>query len=105
MATPLMKLSGEGVGFTFSLATAAWQELARSTAWRWRRAERLGAAPARQYVGPGDDTIRLRGTVYPAERGAGIRQIDDLRAAAAAGEPLRLTAAPGDGGGRTSAGG
>lgn len=32
MATPLMKLSGEGVGFTFSLATAAWQELARSTA-------------------------------------------------------------------------
>ena len=79
---PLMRLGGRGVdAFRFTVDAAAYAELARSTAWRWRRAERLGLPPARQYVGAGDDTLRLRGTIYPAERG-GLGQLDALRAVA-----------------------
>lgn len=49
--------------FVFSLTTLAYQDLQRQTAWRHAANSRVGARPARQYLGPGDDNITLSGLV------------------------------------------
>ena len=46
-------------------------------------------------MGPGDDRITLPGIVFPDWRG-GTSQLDDLRALAAQGRPLRLIASTGE---------
>lgn len=51
--------------FVFSLPTLAYQDLQRQTAWRHPSNSRVGARPAKQYVGPGEDTITLSGVLLP----------------------------------------
>ena len=80
--------------FRFSIDTAAYDELSRTTEYRWARQDRLGRNPARQYVGPGDDTISLRGTVLTTYRG-GTGQVEAMRAEGSKGEPLRLVSGTG----------
>lgn len=65
--------------FGFSLSTAAYQDLKRKTAWRHATADRFGARPAGQFVGPGDDTITLSGVILPGLSGR-PGSLDDLRA-------------------------
>lgn len=65
--------------FVFSLSTLAHQELQRQTAWRHPSSSRVGARPARQFAGPGDDTITLSGLVA-IEFTNGTASIDELRA-------------------------
>lgn len=55
--------------YRFSLGTAAYQGLTRAAAWRWPAQERLGAHPVLQYTGPGEQTIRLDGTIHPHYKG------------------------------------
>lgn len=50
--------------FVFSLRTASYQELKRVTNWRHPSNSRVGAAPAYQFVGKGEDTITLQGVIY-----------------------------------------
>ena len=88
--TQLMRL-GE---FRFAISTAAYDEITRTAEYRWPRQDRVGRTPSRQFTGPGDDTIELRGTIYPYYRG-GLGQVDAMRAEAARGEPLRLVAGTG----------
>lgn len=88
--TPLMTLGR----YRFSVAAAAYEQLSRTVGYRWRWQDRIGRVPARQYLGPGDDTIELRGTVYPGYRG-GLGQVDAMRAEAGGGEPLRLVGGTG----------
>ncbi|MDG4344400.1 phage tail protein, partial [Pseudomonas aeruginosa] len=45
--------------FVFSLHTLAYQEFQRQTEWRHASSSRIGAQPARQFVGRGDDAITL----------------------------------------------
>ena len=80
--------------FRFSVDTAAYDELTRTTEYRWERQDRLGRHPARQYLGPGDDTIDLRGTILSTYRG-GTGQLDAMRAEAGRGEPLRMVGGTG----------
>lgn len=75
--------------FQFGIRTAAYQELSRSTEWRWPAQERFMRGQALQYVGPGGDTISLPGIIYPEWRG-GVGQVDAMRALAGQGEPLTL---------------
>ncbi|WP_199237391.1 phage tail protein [Azospirillum sp. TSH64] len=75
--------------YRFSIDTAAYQTLQRSTEYRWPSQDRLGRAPALQFLGPGTDQISLAGTIFPQFRG-GIGQLDKLRAEAGKGEPLLL---------------
>jgi len=75
--------------FRFHMDGAAYQSLERESAWRWPTTERVGSAPMPQFVGPGDDTIRLSGVIYPHYRG-GLGQIDAMRAEANKGVPLPL---------------
>ena len=51
--------------FVFSLSTLVYQELQRQTDWRHASNNRVGAAPARQFVGRGDDAITLPGLLFP----------------------------------------
>lgn len=86
----LMKLGG----YSFSVSTAAYGELSRTQEYRWRRQDRVGRTPARQWLGPGDDTIELRGTIYPTYRG-GLGQLDSMREEGGTGKPLRLVGGDG----------
>ncbi|MYL22528.1 oxidoreductase [Halomonas alkaliantarctica] len=67
--------------FVFSLGTAAYQDLQRQTQWRHASQSRVGARPARQFLGPGDDTITLTGTLLPEFTG-GQPSLNQLRAMA-----------------------
>ena len=51
--------------FVFSIKTAVYDELQRSTAWRHPSNERVGDMPAYQFAGRGEDTITLNGTIAP----------------------------------------
>lgn len=85
MAGIMMKLGG----YVFSLDTAAYQQLARTTAYRWQALERVNQLAALQFTGPGEDSITLNGTILPTFRG-GLGQLDAMRAQAAKGEPLMM---------------
>ena len=74
--------------FSFSISTAAYDSLKRSTAYKWAAQHRFGKGPKRQFVGLSDDTITLDGTIY-TER-AGLDQLNQLRTLAAQGKPQIL---------------
>lgn len=79
-----MRLCSLGM-FVFAISTLAYSELQRRTNWRHARNPRVGARDATQYVGPGDETISLSGTVY-AEICDGRTNLDALRKLADAGD-------------------
>ncbi|WPP47693.1 phage tail protein [Pseudomonas sp. AN-1] len=64
--------------FVFSLSTLAYQDFQRQTQWRHPSNSRVGARPARQFAGPGDDTITLQGLLAPELTGS-IESLDKLR--------------------------
>ena len=75
--------------YQFGMSTAAHDSLQESTAYRWVTQYRLGRDPALQYVGPGQRTLKLSGTIYPHFRG-GLGQIAEMKAEAEQAEPLTL---------------
>lgn len=75
--------------FVFSLSTAAYSELQRQMTWRHASSDRVGARAARQYVGPGDDTISLQGTIA-GELATDLQVLDKLRELADQGKPQAL---------------
>jgi phage protein U len=81
--------------YYFNLDTAAFDELTRSTEFRWAPQERLSRRPAQQAVGIGEEKITLKGTIYPGFKG-GLKQLDTLRSIGAELKPLTLTTGYGD---------
>jgi len=75
--------------FVFSLSTAAYQQLQRQMSWRHPTSERVGARAARQFVGPGEETIDLSGVIH-AELADDLLTLDVLRELAAEGRSLAL---------------
>jgi phage protein U len=86
MASALFQL-GE---FQFTLANGAPQTLERSADYRWEVQDRLLREPAAQFLGPGEQTITLDGTLYPGFTGRQTT-MQQLRDIAVKGEPLMLT--------------
>ena len=86
MAAEVLMTLGE---FQFAISTAAHETLQRETSYRWERQDRLGREPAMQSIGPGEDKIVLRGTIYPHFRG-GLGQLNAMRDMAGDSEPLQL---------------
>lgn len=82
-------------GFNFALNVAVFQEMRRTAEYRWPSQERFGQLPARQYVGPGDETITLPGVIYPQWNGS-ANAMGKLRAMAAMGQPYMLIDAQGN---------
>lgn len=94
-------LLGLGDDIRFSVATAAHQTLRRRAEYRWLQQDRLGVRPARQFMGPGTETITLDGVIYPLAvhlypAGDGWDQVTRCRAVAAAGAPLLMTSGLGE---------
>ena len=81
--------------FYFNLDTAAFDELKRSSEYRWASQERLNRRPAQQAVGMGEERITLTGAIFGGFKG-GIKQLDTLRSIAAQLQPLGLTTGYGD---------
>jgi uncharacterized protein len=84
----LLALSQGKNHFVFSVLGAAYDQLQRSCAWRWAKMPRVGRLPARQSLGPDDDTIELGGTIITERSGYGT--LTDLRTLMAKGEPVLL---------------
>ncbi|MFY0309621.1 phage tail protein [Leisingera sp. D0M16] len=80
--------------YQFSIDNAAYQNLQRSTEYRWAAQERIGAADCLQFTGFGSDSITLQGVIYPHFRG-GLGQVDKMRRTASLGFPLPLVAGTG----------
>ncbi|MFW5499579.1 MULTISPECIES: phage tail protein [unclassified Maridesulfovibrio] len=81
----MMKLGA----YKFSMITAAYDNLVRTTSYRWAKQERISREPALQFVGPGDDTLELSGVIFPQFLG-GLEQLNNMRAEAGKGKPLML---------------
>lgn len=75
--------------FVFSLSTASYQELSRSTSWRHPSNSRVGNSPAYQFIGAGEDTITLKGEIYHEITGNRIT-LDVLRSMADTGKAYIL---------------
>lgn len=86
----LQPLKAGSQPFYFNLDTAAFDELQRRTAYRWAAQERLTRDIAQQAVGQGEDTLTIKGAVFPLFRG-GISQLDALRAIGRLLLPVSLT--------------
>lgn len=95
MANTMMKLRD----FTFSVDTAAYNELQRSATWRWSKTDVAAGLPARQFIGPDTDTVSVRGTIPPHFKG-GLEQVDRLRELADRGTPMQLVTGTGEAAGR-----
>ncbi|MES9830486.1 MAG: phage tail protein [Candidatus Thiodiazotropha sp.] len=75
--------------YQFGIESAVYEQLRRSTAYRWQGQDRIGRRPAQQFAGVGQETISLTGRIYPFYKG-GLGQLDKMRAEAGQGEPRIL---------------
>lgn len=56
--------------FVFGMDSLAYAELQRKMDWRHGKSDRHNARPASQYLGPGDDSISIEGTLVPEVQGS-----------------------------------
>lgn len=75
--------------YQFGIESAVYEQLRRSTSYRWQGQDRIGRRPAQQFAGVGQETISLTGRIYPFYKG-GLGQLDKMRAEAGQGEPRIL---------------
>ena len=58
--------------FVFELRTLPYQSMQHSKDYRWVSNDRVGKPPAYQFLGEGENSIQLAGTLYPAITGGWI---------------------------------
>lgn len=81
--------------YFFNLDTAAFDELSRSSAFRWAAQERLTRRPAQQAVAIGEEKITIKGAIFPFFKG-GLKQLNTLRSIGRQLQPLMLTTGYGE---------
>ena len=91
----IQPLKPQSQPYYFNLDTAAFEELSRTTDFRWAAQERLTRRPAQQAIAMGDERIKLKGSIYPGFKG-GLKQLDTLRSIGAQLQPLSLTTGYGE---------
>lgn len=64
--------------FVFELRTLPFQDLQHQIGWRHPTTSRVGARPARQFLGPDDEAITLSGVLLPELTG-GELDLDQVR--------------------------
>lgn len=74
----------------FSVQEGAFQALHRKLAMRVARMERAESQTARQVLGR-DETITIKGTVYPGQGAGGVGRVQSFRDLAATGQAQLLT--------------
>jgi len=75
--------------FVFEINSTAFQQLQHATAQRWSTNNRVGSRPNYQYLGPGEESITLEGTLYPQFTG-GLSDLSMLKQMAASGKAYLL---------------
>jgi phage protein U len=80
--------------FAFTLPEGAPELLTHSANYRWVQQDRLGRAPAQQWLGEDSQEIQLVGVLIPGFSGK-QRTAETLRELAATGEPQMLTSGSG----------
>lgn len=81
----------------FEVGGAAFEELRRRVEARWEKHAIIGRRPAGQYLGPGEDIVALRGTIYPVAQGGSLDSaVRALLADCRAGKTYSLLALSGD---------
>ena len=56
--------------FVFTLNNATYQSLSQKTSWRHPSNSRVGTLPAYQFIGRGENTITLTGSIMPGFKGS-----------------------------------
>ncbi len=75
--------------FVFELKTAPYQSFQRQNGWRHPSNARLGLRPARQFIGPDDETVTLSGVLLPELAGNAL-SLGELRGMADDGDAYVL---------------
>lgn len=75
--------------FLFEIGTLPYQQMEQAWKWRHARSERFGARPALQFAGPGEETMKLTGKLYPGVAGR-YSSLARLREMADTGESYTL---------------
>lgn len=75
--------------YFFSWLTASYDNKEESRSYRWEAQNVVGHLPLYQYMGPGEQTLKLDGVIYSNYKG-GILQIPLMKQTAAQGQPLML---------------
>ena len=71
-----------------------YNRLARRFEYRWVPQMRVGRRPAEQYLGPGEEELRIHGILFPHAYG-GYNTLNSMRDAAQVGTPYGLADAVG----------
>ena len=81
-------------GVRFAVDPLNFSELERTFGYRWEPQNRLGRRPAQQFLGPGEETITLKGTIYPNHPAfaGGLTELNNMRARSAQGAFFNLGA-------------
>jgi len=91
----LQPLKAGSAPYYFNLDTAAFDQLRRQTRFRWAGQERLSRESAQQAVSLGEETISIRGAIFPGFKG-GLGQLQALRSIGRQLLPLSLTTGYGE---------
>ncbi|MDH1100154.1 phage tail protein [Pseudomonas mosselii] len=91
----LQPLKAGAAPYYFNLDTAAFDQLRRQTRFRWAGQERLSRASAQQAVSLGEESINIRGAIFPGFKG-GLGQLQTLRSIGRQLLPLSLTTGYGE---------
>ena len=71
------------------MALGAYQDFKRSQSYRWQAQKQLLRRLVLQFIGQGEETIKLSNVIYPHFRGD-LKQLDAIRTEAATGLPSLL---------------
>lgn len=83
--------------YLFETGAASFEELRDTFEGQWAEHKIFGRRPAAQYTGPGKNTVRIRGTIYPDYTGAGsLATIHALKGDVEAGTINQLVTGDGD---------
>lgn len=91
----MQPLKAGSAPYYFNLDTAAFDQLRRQTRFRWAGQERLSRDTAQQAVSLGEETISIRGAIFPGFKG-GLGQLQTLRSIGRQLLPLSLTTGYGE---------
>lgn len=75
--------------YVFGIDSLLFNQLQRKRNWRHPSNDRVGASPASQFAGPGDDTVNLGGLLAPGQIG-NAEALDDIATMAKAGQAYTL---------------
>ncbi|GIT92407.1 tail assembly protein [Jannaschia pagri] len=75
--------------FRFGASRPSHDKIRQTSTYRWEPVDLVGRRPQLHFLGPGEETMALEGTIHPHFRG-GLRQVEAMRAQAALGLPMLM---------------